>query len=53
MTPIDSASPLARKPRTPLQRLWTMAWRAPLWAILSAIFFGTLFGSDLQSYALA
>lgn len=36
-----------------MRRLWTTVWRVPLWAIPTAIFFGTIFGSGWLSYWLA
>jgi sensor histidine kinase YesM len=49
--PVTRSNP--RLPRTALQGWLALLWRQPLWAILFALFFGTLYGGGAFTYWLA
>jgi serine phosphatase RsbU (regulator of sigma subunit) len=42
--------PRARAPKTPLRQLVDIVWKAPVWAVPFALFFGTVYGGNRDAY---
>ncbi len=45
--------PRPRRPKTPLRQFVDILWKAPLWAVPFALFFGTLYGNGRRDVYLA